>query len=350
MVIEALDEMLAVVHSQQQGGSDGGGKLTILEARLPNYYEVTVMVKSLVLSVSYRCPIKCRYCGVYAGPHERDRMSLAFMREVMDQAQMLGVIRVVVFTGGEPFMLGKDLYEAVRYATQLGFLTRIVTNAYWATSYERARSVLTNMQEAGLSEINYSCDDFHQEFIPARFNKTAHNNPPNNVISFGYTLPIGWQSEELTSADLLYASQEHVEGPCTSVLESIVISPSGDVAICCGIGSEEIPETRIGNIHTTPLIDILDAGNRDVMVNWLALEGPAAMKAYIQHEAPDIPFDEQYVNMCHLCHDILTRPECRSVLEQGINERALLLATKRAAVELHRADLYANAVERQHHE
>lgn len=93
-------------------------------------------------------------------------MSLDFITRMIDTVHSFGIVRLVVFTGGEPFLLGEDLYTAVEYAAKRGFLTRIVTNAYWATSLERAGEVLSRLKEAGLTEINCSCDDFHQEHIP----------------------------------------------------------------------------------------------------------------------------------------------------------------------------------------
>ncbi len=340
------------------------------------------MLATLVLSVTYQCPIRCRYCGVNAGPHRTERMSLAFIRQMVDEARALGTVQVVVFTGGEPFLLGEDLFAAVEYTAGLGLLTRIVTNAYWATSLERACEVLDGLKRLGLTELNFSCDDFHQEFIPlerirwaneaarrigipaliaarglkcstitptyledflgrklARFRR-GQKNQDNDVVSWGITVPVGWDSEHLTEDDLLWAGAGDCwKVPCDSVLKNIVIAPDGELVVCCGIGSDEVPETVVGNVRETPLIELISQANNDLIINWLALEGPFGIMQRVQRWAPAVRFHERYVNTCHLCHDLFTRDEVREVLRQGVEAIAPALSLERAWLEAHRAEL-----------
>ena len=67
-------------------------------------------------------------------------MSLRSMRCYIDAAvEAFGeTLKVVVFTGGECFLLGLRLRLAIAYASHRGLSTRVVTNGYWATSVERA--------------------------------------------------------------------------------------------------------------------------------------------------------------------------------------------------------------------
>lgn len=340
------------------------------------------MLSSLVLSVTYRCPIRCRYCGVNAGPHRTEQMSLALIKKLIDEIKSIGLTSLVVFTGGEPFLLGDDLYSGVEYAASRGFSTRIVTNAYWAKSPKKAKQILTRLIEIGLTEINFSCDDFHQEFIPLERIKWANEealrvglpaliasrgiknskitveylenyfgvkltqfqkgkeNPKNNVVNYGITVPVGWDSDKLEDKDYLYPAEENSwKRPCSSALERVVITPVGDLAICCGIGSEEFPETTFGNIHEKPLVDLLVEANDDLIVNWLALEGPFGIMRFIQRINPSIYFRDRYVNICHLCHDIFSREEIRSVLSSNVSAKAPSLSFSRAWFEEHRSEI-----------
>jgi hypothetical protein len=197
-------------------------------------------------------------------------MTLDFVKRVIDEAHSLGVVTLVVFTGGEPFLLADDLYAAVKHAAGKGLLVRIVTKAYWATSIDRACAILSRLRDAGLTEINYSCDDFHQESIPIEQILWAHEaairadipvliaskrlrnstitpecldrlfgaelavyrkgkaNPRHHVVIHGLTMPVGWDSESLSDDDLMYCDQETaLRRPCKSVLENIVITPIG---------------------------------------------------------------------------------------------------------------------------
>src|SRR5512140_1959645 len=190
------------------------------------------MLSCLVLSCTYKCPIQCRYCGAECGPKQTDRLSLADMLGLIDTVHSFGRLELVVFTGGEPFLMRDDLLEAVEHSARKGLATRIVTNAFWATSPRRALELMTMFQGAGLTEINLSCDDYHQAFIPLERIKFANQactelgipclighkvmkdykitvdhleeflgcplarfdpkqkNPQNNVISTGYTVPV----------------------------------------------------------------------------------------------------------------------------------------------------------------
>lgn len=340
------------------------------------------MLQTLVLSVTYRCPIKCKYCGVNAGPHRKESMDLGMIKRLIDEARSLGTVQVVVFTGGEPFLLGEDLYRAVEYAGQCGFMTRIVTNAFWAVSGDAAFRVMNRMKNLGLTEINYSCDDFHQEFIPIerikwaceaaekvgmtaliaakglgnstinpgyiesyfggkvkRFNEKQRNKQ-GIYYEYGITVPVGWESENLSEDELLWPEDADCwKRPCQSVLKNIVITPLGDLSICCGIGSEDIPETVVGNINAHSMPDLLIKANHDLVINWLALEGPYGIMRFVKKKRPDIAFRDRYVNDCHLCHDIFSRQEIRDVLADSVGEMVPVLSMERAWVENHRDEI-----------
>jgi len=298
---------------------------------------------------------------------------------MIDYTKDLNVCNLVVFTGGEPLILGKDLYHAIQYANQEGFLTRVVTNAYWASSKERSYKVLSNLKECGLSEINFSCDDFHQEFIPIKNIKCANeaaiqldfpalivtkgikgskitkeyleeylgtnlaifdpnkNNPRNNLITCGLTVPVGWDSEKLTKEDLEYSENPDIwKIPCDDILKQIVITPEGKLAACCGCGSEGIPELVIGNVHSKSLLDLIEEGNYDFIWNWLALEGPYGIMEFLKRKDPSLSFEERYVNKCHLCNTIFSNKIMRNLLKQEIETAYNHVCLLRAWLELKR--------------
>ena len=116
----------------------------------------------------------------------------------------------------------------------------------------------------------------------ARFRR-GQKNQDNDVVSWGITVPVGWDSEHLTEDDLLWAGAGDCwKVPCDSVLKNIVIAPDGELVVCCGIGSDEIPETVVGNVRETPLIELISQANNDLIINWLALEGPFGIMKRVQ--------------------------------------------------------------------
>ena len=60
----------------------------------------------------------------------------------------------------------RDRLKAVKYASSLHKMSRIVSNAYWAKNYKTAYCMLRKYKESGLCEINYSTGDSHQEYVP----------------------------------------------------------------------------------------------------------------------------------------------------------------------------------------
>ena len=81
----------------------------------------------MTVGLTYRCQCGCVHC--YArGRAGRGRAEVTTdeVKSVLDQAARLGVLQVT-FSGGEP-LLRDDVVELVRYARDLGLITRISTN------------------------------------------------------------------------------------------------------------------------------------------------------------------------------------------------------------------------------
>ena len=330
------------------------------------------MLSNIVFSTTYQCPIKCRYCGAECGPERTERLSLREMTDIIDKVYTYGKLELVVFTGGEPFLLGKDLLNGVKYCTEKGLITRIVTNAFWAKSPEIAKKTMRTYKDAGLTEINLSCDDYHQEFIPLDNIKNANEacigvglpclighkmmknysltldsienflgckltyfdpkkkNPDNNVISTGYTVPIAEDMHLIPDEEILYPNDDHCwKGPCTSLLQRIIITPRKELSVCCGMVPRKVEEITFGTLDEYSLEELIVMAHKDLIVNWLALEGPYGIMKYIQEKNPHISFRQRYVNICHLCSEVFTRVECREVLLEHAQEKVMEISLER---------------------
>lgn len=331
------------------------------------------MLSSLVLSTTYKCPAKCRYCGAECGPENKERLSLPDMIEIIDQMDSFGQLRLVVFTGGEPFLLGKDLLECVKYCAGKGLLTRIVTNAYWAKTPHAAHRHISAYIDAGLSEINLSCDDYHQEFIPlervryaneaclelglpclighkvmkdceltidgiedffgcrlARFDP-GKRNPDNNVISTGFNVPVADDMHLIPDEDILYPDFDgQWKEPCSTILQRVVITPRKELSICCGMIPRKVQEVFFGTLDSHSLEELIVMAHQDLITNWLAFEGPYGLMRFILSKRPEVPFRKRYVSICHLCSEIFTRQDCRAVLAEFGHEKALEISLERS--------------------
>jgi MoaA/NifB/PqqE/SkfB family radical SAM enzyme len=107
----------------------------------------------LSFAVTNRCVCRCVHCYAFGHLTEaRPELTTDDCRAVLDAARALGVF-LVIFTGGEP-LLRPDLFELVRYARRLGFLTRLNTNAWLLDGATVAR-----LKRAGLQQCAVSLDD-----------------------------------------------------------------------------------------------------------------------------------------------------------------------------------------------
>ena len=83
---------------------------------------------AVLAELSHRCPLQCPYCS---NPVQLERASneldAAGWCRVMDEAVAMGVHQIH-FSGGEP-TVRKDLEELVKYASDAGLYTNLITSA-----------------------------------------------------------------------------------------------------------------------------------------------------------------------------------------------------------------------------
>jgi hypothetical protein len=220
--------------------------------------------------------------------------------DVIDQARALGA-RWVSFTGGEPFLERRLLLDLVAYASGRGLYTEAVTNCNWAKSRMEAVESLRPLAEAGLTALNMSVDDFHQEQIPLERVRhtfdaakelglkpvfmvatrrgsaiTAGSLPelmgdqgiqvmgeprkpcPSALAVETPFTPVG-RGAHVEAADLIMGA---ATVRCGSVLADIGITPGGNVLPCCGpLACRE--DAVLGNIEDETLLEILTLARHD---------------------------------------------------------------------------------------
>lgn len=133
-----------------------------------NYLIEKHELKYLFWECTLNCNFKCAHCGSYAGENlyeetiSTDEIKNAFM----DIAQNFNAkeIRIAV-TGGEP-LLRKDVFEAMSYATSLGFQWGMISNGSLITG-----EVAKKAKASGAKTIDISIDgieEIHDKFRNAK--------------------------------------------------------------------------------------------------------------------------------------------------------------------------------------
>lgn len=336
------------------------------------------MIKSVCFLTTYRCNARCGFCE--CRPENDDMLSFDAMANYIDQAHALGTVQQIIFSGGEPTLLGEDLFRGISYASERGMLTRIVTNGWWGKTPEKADEFLDRLIKAGLHEINISLDDLHQDWIPfasvknsflactkrkfrcllahkvfkdavmtkvwleEQFGVELVNFVPGatytpdeecRLISTGVVVPVGPEPIDYAPEKLTYGK---FRGSCGSVLRDIIIGANHQFLPCCGIVTKNLPELTFGDLRQKSMIDAIDEANQDLIANWLALEGPSGIAEFVKRKEPSIPFDRRYTGICHLCNEVLTRPEVRRIIVEHLDEIKRRVSLHRSFLEAARKD------------
>jgi len=106
-------------------------------------------------AVTYRCNLNCGFC--YVGAKEYGELSTNDAKKVLFKIIKEAQVPSVSFTGGEP-LLRKDLCELVKYASELGLWTNLITNGTLITE-ERVQV----LKDAGLSSVQVSIEGHNPE-------------------------------------------------------------------------------------------------------------------------------------------------------------------------------------------
>jgi HKD family nuclease len=317
---------------------------------------------SLTILPTYRCSAACQDCCFGSNPRVKGQIPLDMILSYIDQAANLKTIELIVFSGGEAFLLGEDLDTAVSYASKRGLLTRIVTNAYWATNEDFAYKRLKKLKDVGLTELNVSTGDFHQEFVPFRnvINATlaslslampmcivvesrlGRSFTEKNLLSedrlrtalqdntknkFFKVIESPWMgnydNETIQQDRSVYLNRDNVylRKGCDSILANMVVTPYEKLGACCGLPREQIPELNIGSLKEKTLGELYQEAVEDLMKMWLFVEGPERIIAWAATKDPTIDWENKYAHQCDACRALYHDPKIREVIKKYHQEK-----------------------------
>jgi MoaA/NifB/PqqE/SkfB family radical SAM enzyme len=338
------------------------------------------LVPTLSMQVTYQCNIECKHCGPYCGPTEKDWMTLEEIKDLILQASDLGAHNVV-FTGGEPTLLKKKLITLLEFIKQNTTIkwTRIVTNGKWATTYERAYSLLSEWQEAGLREINISCGEYHQEFVPVasvanayraardlgyetvllavetltpekatvtpqmfeqaigetllQMNQMSPYVSKSHGMSCASSMNYGRGKHYVKEEDMILMDEKNIPSICSDVLSAITVHPNGNTTACCGIMVRDESLLNIGNWREQRLKPMLEAAHKDIVLNWIRYLGLHDMKRWLKEKDPSLMFRDKYTNICDLCAELVYNKRCQELLNEFSSERASDIIANKVAMD-----------------
>lgn len=285
------------------------------------------------------------------------------MSQAMDEQQMTGVIhdaaslgsvRTIHFSGGEPFLLPKQLMSGISLATRLGMRTAVVTSAFFAKSPWRAMKMLEPVVAAGLSEISVSYDDMHAIFvspghlinviecaralslkafvsvtvepgsrIDGAFVRQLLNISPDEPGVRVFEVGINTTGRAADHVDELVLSKRAASalvyhGPCRTVLRTIQVTVDGRVLPCCGV-LPHCDTMTIGNaFKPRGLLEAVEAASKSPIWRVIAIKGPVQMVAEAM-DGPTAAINKcEFDGICSACDRLFNDP----VLLTRVRQRA----------------------------
>lgn len=280
-------------------------------------------------------------------------------RRIQDAVEAFPSLAVVVFSGGEAFLLKDDLFEAIRFASDLGKSTRVVTNGFWGRAGARARECARRLREAGISEINISTGVDHAKFVPVESVVHAASALADEAIRTLITVEAdGSQNQihaRLASDPVLRNAIEcglvslqvnswmpfHEDAPsrghdiqamlpelvsgCGQIFETVVVTPHDNLSACCGLTLEHIPEMRLGSLSApdVQMKKLYERQRGDFLKYWIRVDGPYTIIQRVMGVADSEEILRGVVHKCQAC----------AILHQSERVRAALAARYKEFVE-----------------
>lgn len=277
---------------------------------------------TLTLITTHMCTSACMGCCYECSPKQSKKMSFSQMKEYVDDVRInVPSIKTIVFTGGECTLLNDDLFDIIQYSSKLGFITRVITNGYWAKNMQSAYKFIERFIESGLNEINFSTGDNHQQFV--EFNSILNAIEllvKTNISSIVVSVESGLEHKfktidilnnerfvglgkdknrviliespwiyfnNLSLKNCVDRSNEFKESTifykgCDNVFSSININPHGQLLACCGFAAEYSSVLKLGMYSSNNISKLYITQFNDFFKIWLYAKGPYAINDFVR--------------------------------------------------------------------
>ncbi len=301
---------------------------------------------ALVFKPTRACPARCDFC---CDPVEAsgDRLRREHMIRLVEQVSdaIPGMIHMVGFTGGEPFLLFDDILAVCQTAHRRGLTSAVVSSSYWAKTPAIAREQLAQLQAAGLTRYSTSCDDEHLRFVPIE----AIRNALTAACDLGLDANVvgTFATQGRSAADLIgepLASRVRSENkliapygraaqrPATvadyaikaeldhwrcyrRIGHDILVQPNGDVLPCCSTNNMTNP-LIFGNIlQGDDIAEVVLRILESFLLRLLKFEGFSALQTSVdRHAQVSWPIPEHSSGPCGYCAQVFNDPDRASAI------------------------------------
>lgn len=324
-----------------------------------------IALDTLTIFFSWKCTFSCGHCGFDCSPLRREKMDLERALHYIEEASENPDLKMVAYSGGEPFLFFDHVLEAMKYAHDKGLAGGLVTNCYWANSAEMADRRLDRLAGLGLREIIVSLDDFHLKYVPIDHIRHVVHAALRLGVRVGVNMLVTRQSRvrrshacellhvpsemversdsmwlresspllfgradcNLAPEDLYYYGEEDLKNAsCYYVVRNMIVTPNSSLYACCGFGDSSrygpASIAYIGDLGQTRFADLFDQASRNLLLNIIATYGPWLLLKLAEEFDPSIPFPREYVSTCSICGEISSNPRLRAAVAHVLQDLA----------------------------
>jgi 4Fe-4S single cluster domain len=347
-------------------------------AALLEQHKGSITPKSLIVLTTNQCTATCGHCCMNSSAKRRERIDHGLMLRAISSFKTLYDIKLVVFAGGEPTLLKGSLLAAIAHCRQQHIVTRLVTNVSWAINEAKADEGFRALFAAGLNDVNISCDDYHDPFIPFERVKIAWKSARklafNSIIianashkgsrltpqyiesELGEELPLrfdddgsegsipapdsrtgtiigmsnarlqrlGRATDSFVEDDLeTHQSDLVMSQSCPNAIKMPALTPEGSVVACCGFELAGNPVLDFGSLKSQDVGSLIESANDNIIAAVISRLGPGFLVKFANKISPGIIPPKKYAGICEACQDVVQNHD---VLRLLFEHRARLAA------------------------
>ncbi len=324
-----------------------------------------INLNTFTLFFSWKCNFSCSHCGFSCNPARNEVMALESALSYIEMLRGYNDLRMIAYSGGEPFLFYPHLTEAMSLANQFGLDGGVVTNCYWATSPQVAGKRIKELKRLGLDEIIASLDDFHLKYVPLdNIRNLVHAALRNNVrvginvlsmknssirkdsvpsmlgispdialdpevlwIRESSPVPVGRAGSGIKRRDIsTYRAEVFENEGCFYVGRNMIVTPDSSVYACCGFGdaTSNGPASiaYAGNLLERSFDTIFDSVTRNLALNIISASGPYTLLKMAEEADGNVRFRKRYVSNCEICGEISTNRLLRKAVGSALRELA----------------------------
>jgi MoaA/NifB/PqqE/SkfB family radical SAM enzyme len=307
-------------------------------------------LRSLYILPTNYCPLNCAHCAIQDKIGLRSDLDLNIIERLIHDAPKQQFAVSVISGGGEPMTVNESiLCRILKASSKENIFPTMTTNAYWATSFDEACCRLLPLVASGLKHLLISVSESHQEYV--KYNnilnavKAANylnlkcelyitslniktnlmqsvvnfffdnNQPPPYIHTEYYYIPFGNAGTNFDLSEFQLTDIENLNVTCPSAGNNICVHPTGSVTFCAMVFALHVKALHVGNIYNDSLADIMEKTEKYRLMQWLSVYGIVALKDAVERHTA-LRFANKYVNICHLCCEMLRHPEVLRFLQQ----------------------------------